>query len=89
MKVEVAYALPHKQYLFTIEVTEKATVADAIAATKLLTQHPEIDLQNNPLGIFAKRVSLQQQLSAGDRIEIYRRLSIDPKMARRIRAAKC
>ena len=88
MKVEVAYALPDKQYLLTVEVAEKATVADAIRATTLLDKYPEIDLQNGLIGIFGKRVDLQQPLFSGDRVEIYRRLTIDPQTARRIRAAK-
>lgn len=88
MKVEIAYALPHKQYLLTVDVKKKATVVEAIMATELLVNYPEINLQENSLGIFGKKVSLQQQLSAGDRIEIYRPLTIDPKVARRLRAAK-
>lgn len=88
MKIEVVYALPHRQYLLTLEVAEKATVADAISATTLLAKYPEIDLHSNPLGIFGKKVDLQQPLFAGDRVEIYRPLTVDPKMARRIRAAK-
>ena len=88
MKIEVAYALPNQQYLLTVEVAEKATVADAISATTLLTKYPEIDLQNTSLGIFGKKVDPQQPLCPGDRVEIYRPLTIDPKTARRIRAAK-
>jgi putative ubiquitin-RnfH superfamily antitoxin RatB of RatAB toxin-antitoxin module len=39
-------------------------------------------------GIHGKRASLDQPLAEGDRVEIYRPLAIDPKEARRRRAAR-
>ena len=40
------------------------------------------------LGIFGVRVEPQHVLQAGDRVEIYRALTINPKDIRRKRAAK-
>jgi len=88
VRVEVVYALSNKQSLVEVNVADDATVEQAIIASKLVTQYPEIDLQKNSVGIFSKKVLLQHRLRAGDRIEIYRSLEIDPKEARRIRAAK-
>ena len=45
-------------------------------------------MQGNHIGIFGKRVTLDTRLANGDRIEIYRPLSTDPKEARRRRARR-
>ena len=88
MRIEVVYALVEQQCLLTLDMPEQATVEQAIVASGILNRYLEIDLQKNPLGIFSKKVKLYDQLQEGDRIEIYRSLTIDPKTARRIRAAK-
>lgn len=38
-----------------------------------------------PVGIWGRKVALTQQVQAGDRIELYRPLQVDPKVARRQR----
>ena len=40
------------------------------------------------VGIFGKITAIDSQVMPGDRIEIYKSLLIDPKEARRLRAAK-
>ena len=40
------------------------------------------------LGVFGKAVAATHELSAGERVEIYRELLIDPKAVRRARAEK-
>ncbi len=42
-------------------------------------------LQALDLGVWGKRVPAQQVLRDGDRLEIYRALTVDPKVARRQR----
>ena len=54
------------------------TVEAAIRQSGLLQRHPEIDLSQQPVGIWSRLVPLQQELCAGDRIEIYRPLTVDP-----------
>ncbi|HEY3488291.1 MAG TPA: RnfH family protein [Gammaproteobacteria bacterium] len=88
MQVEVAYARSAEHLLVKLEVTENTTVEQAIRQAGMLAQFPEIDLNINKVGIFGKLVSLQQTLRAGDRIEIYRKLIADPKLARRRRAGR-
>ena len=46
----------------------------------------EISLSTNQVGVFGEVVSLDQIVAAGDRIEIYRPLKMDPMQARRLRA---
>jgi putative ubiquitin-RnfH superfamily antitoxin RatB of RatAB toxin-antitoxin module len=40
------------------------------------------------VGIFGKAVKADQPLQAGDRVEIYRPLQVDPKEVRKRRAAE-
>lgn len=86
--VEVAYALPEQQWLQALCLTEGATAAEAIAASGVLSQFPEIDLSRQAIGVFGRIIRPEQPLKAGDRVEIYRALLVDPKSARRLRAKK-
>jgi hypothetical protein len=61
-------------------------VGEAIAASRLAERHPGIDLTR--LGIYGKAAKPETPVSDGDRVEIYRRLALDPKEARRRRALK-
>lgn len=94
MKVDVIYALPHDQHRISVDLEPGATVEDAIHQSRILEQFPEIDLDRNKVGIFAKLVPLGQPLREGDRVEIYRPLqrkrdarAVEEKRAR-IRARK-
>jgi len=86
--VEVAYALPEKQYLRRVTLEEGATVEQAIHASGLLALRTDIDLAKNKVGIYSRPVKLTDVLSDGDRVEIYRPLIADPKELRRQRAEK-
>lgn len=85
--VEVAYALADRQRLVVVDVPHGASVAAAIAASGLVDEFG-LDEAAIEAGIWSRRVSLDTRVTAGDRIEIYRPLKIDPKQARRQRAAK-
>ncbi len=86
--VEVAYATPASQVIYTVEVDENATVEDAISASGILAEYPEIDLSINKVGVFSKLAKLDLSLQHKDRIEIYRKLIADPKAVRKQRAAE-
>jgi len=86
--VEVAYALPEKQYLQRVTLEEGATVEEAIRASGLLTLRSDIDLTKNKVGIYSRPVKLADSVKDGDRVEIYRPLIADPKELRRQRADK-
>lgn len=86
--VEVAYALPEKQYLQRVKLEEGATVEEAIRASGLLELRSDIDLSKNKVGIYSRPVKLTDALNDGDRVEIYRPLIADPKELRRQRAEK-
>lgn len=84
--VEVSYALPGMQQLRRVVLEPPATIGGAIAASGMLLEYPQIDLKKNKVGIFGRRSSLDDVLCDGDRVEIYRPLTVDPKEARRMRA---
>jgi len=84
--VEVAYALPKQQWLRSLDLAQGATAAEAIAASGVLAQFPQIDLSRQAIGIFGRIIRPEHRLQSGDRVEIYRALIIDPKSARRLRA---
>ena len=88
MPVEVAYALPDRQVNLVVGVAPDATLEDAIRASGILEQYPDIDLAKNKVGVFGKLGKPGDILHAGDRVEIYRPLIADPKQVRKQRAAE-
>ncbi|BAT36076.1 RnfH family protein [Escherichia albertii] len=86
--VEVAYALPERQYLQRVKLQEGATVEEAIRASGLLELRTDIDLAKNKVGIYSRPAKLSDIVHDGDRVEIYRPLIADPKELRRQRAEK-
>jgi putative ubiquitin-RnfH superfamily antitoxin RatB of RatAB toxin-antitoxin module len=88
LTVEVAYALPQRQLILALQVVPGTTAEQAIHASGILGQFPDIDLDNNKVGIFGKPCKLTDTLHDGDRVEIYRSLIADPKEIRKQRAAK-
>lgn len=88
LKVEVCYALPEKQMLIPVTLAQGSTLQQALEASGILAKHPEIDLQKNKFGIFAKLSKPDTLLRDRDRVEIYRPLIADPKEVRKQRAAE-
>jgi uncharacterized protein len=86
ISVQVVYALPDRQEVVSLEVPVATTLQAAIELSGLLSKYPEIDLQTNKLGIFAKLTKPDAVLRDKDRVEIYRPLIADPKAVRKQRA---
>ena len=79
MKIGIAYALPTRQAWFDVEVPDGATIQDAINRSGILKQFPDIDLETQKVGIYGKLSNLDAALADGDRVEIYRPITCDPK----------
>lgn len=79
MQISVAYSEPQQQAWLRIEVPDDITVEAAIIKSGLLRQFPHIDLTRQAVGVFGKLVKLDAGLAPGDRIEIYRLITADPK----------
>jgi putative ubiquitin-RnfH superfamily antitoxin RatB of RatAB toxin-antitoxin module len=81
--VEVVYALPGRQALRSVSLNEGSTVEDALRASGLLAEFPEIKALR--VGIFGKPAPRDTVLHDRDRVEIYRPLKVDPKEQARTR----
>ena len=86
LEVEVVYARPEEQVLIQLSVPGGSTARDAIIRSNILSDVPGLDLETLAVGIFARRVTLDYSLKTGDRVEIYRPLTMSPVEARRWRA---
>ncbi len=87
ISAEVVFAVAGEQRLVTVSLPPGSTVADAIEASALQAHFAEHDLAAMSVGIWGRPVSRKQTIADGDRVEIYRPLEIDPREARRRRAA--
>ncbi|ACL30065.1 RnfH family protein [Buchnera aphidicola] len=83
IKVTVVYALPKIQYICQVDIALGSTVKDAILESNLLNLTNDVSFHHNRIGIYNKTVHLKFKIKDGDRIEIYRNLTIDPKEWRR------
>jgi putative ubiquitin-RnfH superfamily antitoxin RatB of RatAB toxin-antitoxin module len=88
ISVEVAFATAARQVVLALQVNRDATVEQAIKQSGILREFPQLDLSVHAVGIFGERVRLDTPLASGERIEIYRPLSVDPRQARRQRARR-
>jgi putative ubiquitin-RnfH superfamily antitoxin RatB of RatAB toxin-antitoxin module len=88
MHIMVVYAAPDLQIQGDYAIPGPATVDDVLRLAAEDPRFAAVDLLGSPVGIFGLVVDRARPLSDGDRIEIYRPLAVDPKQARRRRAAK-
>jgi putative ubiquitin-RnfH superfamily antitoxin RatB of RatAB toxin-antitoxin module len=89
ISVMVVYAAPDAQVIREVDLQPGATIGAAIEASGLAEVCPGLDPGGrNRVGIFGRPGTMQTALSDGDRVEIYRPLTVDPKEARRLRAQK-
>ena len=83
MQVGVTYADPDYQVWLKLEVPDNSTVMDALTISGILKRFPNIDLDNQKIGIFGKFTRLDSPLREGDRVEIYRPITADPAQVKR------
>ena len=88
IRVEVAYAMPARQHIVELAMEQGATAADALRQSGILDLYPELGGNNSPLGIHGRVLPPDTLLREGDRVEVYRPLTVDPKAARIDRAAQ-
>lgn len=85
MHVEVVYALAEVQHVVHLELPRGATVADALEAVRRVAPFDSLDLDRSSVGIYGRIASPGTELRPDDRVEIYRRLTRDPREARKRR----
>jgi putative ubiquitin-RnfH superfamily antitoxin RatB of RatAB toxin-antitoxin module len=81
---------PKARQVHEVQLTLAAnsTVAQALQASGLLAQLSMHAAAHATVGIWGRKVTYEQTLQDHDRIEIYRELTVDPKVARRERFVK-
>lgn len=83
MNIGVCYAEADRQLWMRMEIPDGSSVKEAIERSGILKRFPEIDLETQKVGIYGKLVRLDAPIKEGDRIEIYRPITADPKTVRR------
>jgi len=86
--VEVAFALPDRQWVKRFRVRAGCAVGEAIEMSGIAVQLGGVLVTDHNVGVFSRPVTLATVLNDGDRVEIYRPLTRDPKDTRRLRAGK-
>ena len=85
MNVGVCYAEIDRQLWMRIEVPNSSTIEDTITLSGVLKLYPEINLSSQKVGIFGKIAALDTPVKEGDRVEIYRQITVDPQTVQRRR----
>ncbi len=85
--IQVAYAAPGEQHLIDLQVAPGTTVAEAVRASGLPERVAGADPDRAALGVYGRVVEADRAVQAGDRVEVYRPLELDPREARRQRAS--
>jgi hypothetical protein len=99
MRCSFAAAWPSWQGVIDLELPDGATVADALDAARVWLRAQgqssaetagaaeAAEWGTGATGIFGEVCGRDRHLQDGDRVELYRALIVDPKAARRARAA--
>jgi uncharacterized protein len=87
MRVEIVWIGPQGVTAKDYQVGAPCTVQDALSLAALDPEFTHAGLDRATVGVFGRIVGREELLADGDRIEICRGPAIDPKLARRARAA--
>ena len=85
MNIGVCYAEAERQLWVRLEVPDESTIQEAIELSGVLKQYPQIDLTTQKVGVYGKLAKLEAPIKEGDRIEIYRKITVDPQQVQRRR----
>lgn len=79
---------PRQIQTAVLDWTNGQTAAQAVRASGLLASLLQADIDVLSLGVWGRKALGSQVLQPGDRVELYRPLKVDPKVARRERFVK-
>lgn len=86
MKVSLMYSpAPRHVREWLVDIPDGTSAAMALESSGAFEAFPQLQKEELLLGVWGQRVGTQHILQPGDRLEVYRRLLIDPKLARRER----
>lgn len=70
---------------WALDIPNCSSAKQAVEQCGVLAEFADLALNTLNVGIWGKRYSLNHKLEDNDRVEIYRPLRVDPKVARRER----
>lgn len=86
MRLTVVHSpAPRQVREWALELPPGATVLRALQASGIAAEDPALELDAAGVGIWGRKARLDDLVHEGDRIEVYRPLRVDPKVARRER----
>ena len=86
IEVTVLYSPAAREvHEWAVTLPAGATVSRALQESGLRSAFPGLDAGSAEVGIWGRKAALEQVLRDRDRVEIYRPLEVDPKLARRER----
>ena len=89
MKILIIYSPESRQTReWTLDISNGCTVGLALAQCPELQNIEALHQGILMLGVWGKQVTCDQLLHENDRLEIYRQLRVDPKVARRERFSR-
>lgn len=89
IEVTVAYSPAAREvHEIVLQLPPETTVAQALQQSGLQALYPDLDWSAAAVGLWGRKASQDQLLRDKDRLEIYRPLRVDPKVARRERFAR-
>lgn len=88
-EVEVIYAPSAlEQVRVRVRLVQGESLEQAIVRSQISERFAQLDPRADRIGVFGRLRERSDPAMPGDRIEIYRELLVDPKAARRRRAAR-
>lgn len=89
LRVTVVYASAARQvHEVPVELAAPSTMWDAVLASGLPALFPDLLATPPAVGVWGRKALVNQTLRDLDRVELYRPLRVDPKVARRERFVK-
>ena len=86
MNITVSHApAPRVVVEVALQLPPGTTLRNAVEASGLRQRFTEIDLAPGSVGVWGRKAPLDHPLREADRVEIWRGLRVDPKLARRER----
>jgi putative ubiquitin-RnfH superfamily antitoxin RatB of RatAB toxin-antitoxin module len=86
MKIVLVYSpAPREVREWALVLPPGSTAACALERSGIFLAFPELATSRPLLGVWSRKTGLKQVLQEDDRLEIYRPLRVDPKVARRER----
>ena len=83
INVSIVYALSDQQWFYEAFVARGTSALEMVELSGVLEAFPNLQTSDMQLGVYGQKVEHDHLLEEGDRVEIYRSLTADPKEVRR------